>query len=82
LKSETSHPGMEASQKVTRCPRYNCIEVVLQPIYDSVGGGYIFAILKEEIIALEKRRRQLLEAREVEWNLKLWSLWLENVEIL
>jgi hypothetical protein len=58
------------------------IEVVLQTIYDSVAGGYISYKLKEEIIALEKKRRQLLEAREVEWNLKIWPLWLENVEIL
>jgi hypothetical protein len=45
-------------------------EATLQTIYDSMGGGYNSVESKEELLALEKHRRQLLEAREAEWHLK------------
>jgi hypothetical protein len=34
--------------------------------------------VKEELLALEKCRRQLLEAQEVEWNLKSRATWLDK----
>jgi hypothetical protein len=33
---------------------------------------------KQEILSLEKRRRHILEPREVEWHLKIWALWIEK----
>jgi hypothetical protein len=43
-----------------------------------MGGGYSSDELKEELLALEKWRRKILEAREEEWHLKIWALWLEK----
>jgi len=34
--------------------------------------------VKEELLALEKCRRKLLEAREAEWNLKSRETWLDK----
>jgi hypothetical protein len=47
------------------------VKVALQSIYDSKGGGYAFPESKEELLALEKKRRQVLEEKENTWILKI-----------
>jgi hypothetical protein len=47
-------------------------------MYDSEGGGYASPETKEALLALEKKKRQLLEAKEKEWRLKSRALWLQS----
>jgi hypothetical protein len=53
-------------------------EEALQSLYDSEKGGFSTPSEKEALLSLEKKRRELLQAREEEWRQKSRSLWLHS----
>jgi len=76
IKNATIEWDRKKNQLVER--EFITTEAELQSIYETKGGGFTSPKAKEDLLSLEKKRRQLLQAREAEWRLKSRALWLQN----